>query len=87
MKTKEELEEAIKGTILKYKRVDYYPKGLITIDADTPVCMPCLKELWKQQVIDKKVYDQKLIDDTWKKPAWDGLQKKYRDGWWHDDWY
>ena len=45
MKTKEELEEAIKGTILKYKRVDYYPKGLITIDADTPVCMPCLKEL------------------------------------------
>ena len=37
--------------------------------------MACLDELRWQQVIDKKVYDQKLRDYTLRKPAWDKLQK------------
>ena len=46
MKTKEELEEAIKDTITKHKEIIF---GL-----DTPACMGCLDELQKQQVIDQK---------------------------------
>ena len=34
-----------------------------------------LSELKKQQAIDKKVYDQKLMDDTERKLACDGLQR------------
>ena len=41
--------------------------------------MACLADLWKQQVIDQKIYDQKLMDDTMRKLAWKGLQKKYCD--------
>ena len=67
MKTKEELEKAIKDTITKYKEIIFGP--------DSPVCMACLNELRKQQVIDKKVYDQKLMDDTMRKLAWEELQK------------
>ena len=67
MKTKEELEEAIKGTITGYKEIIF--------GWDTPVCMACLDELRKQQVIDKKVYDQRLMDDTMRKLAWEVLQK------------
>ena len=37
--------------------------------------MTCLDELRKQQVIDKKVYNQKLMDDKLRKLVWDGLQK------------
>ena len=37
--------------------------------------MACLNELRKQQVIDEKVYDQNLMDDTVRKLAWEGLQK------------
>ena len=37
--------------------------------------MKCLDELWKQRFIDKKVCDQKLMYDTIRKLAWDGLQK------------
>ena len=37
--------------------------------------MTYLDEILKQQVIGKKSYDRKLIDDTIKKLAWDGLQK------------
>ena len=70
MKTKEELEEAIKDTIKVYKEIIF---GL-----DTPFCMACLNELRKQQIIDQHVYDQKLMDDTIRKLAWEGLQKKYR---------
>ena len=51
MKTKEVVKEAIKDTITKYKEI-------------TPVCMTCLDELQKQQAIDEKVYDQKLMDNT-----------------------
>ena len=68
METKEELEEAIKDIITKYK-------GII-FGSDSPVCTTCLNELRKKQVIDEKVYDQKLMEDTVKKLAWDELQKK-----------
>ena len=37
--------------------------------------MACQDELRKQQAINKHAYDQKLMDDTMRKPAWDGLQK------------
>ena len=67
MKTKEELERAIQGTITKYKEIIF--------GGDTPVYVTYLEELRKQQVIDKKVYDQKLMDDTLRKLAWNGLQK------------
>ena len=37
--------------------------------------MECVDELRKQQIIDQHVYDQRLIDDTIRKLAWEGLQK------------
>ena len=67
MKTKEELEEAIKDTIKRYKE--------IILGSDTLACMACLDELQKQQIIDQKIYDQKLMEDTVKKLAWEGLQR------------
>ena len=67
MKTKEELEEAIKDTITMYKEIIFI--------SDTPACMACLDELRKQQAIDQHVYDQKLMEDTMRKLAWEGLQK------------
>ena len=67
MKTKEELQEAIKNTIRMYKEIIF--------SSDTPACMACLDELWKQQAIDQHVYDQKLMEDTMRKLAWEGLQK------------
>ena len=73
MKTKEELEEAIKDTITMYKEIIF--------SSDTPACMACLDELRKQQAIDQHVYDQKLMEDTMRKLAWEGLQKKYCNGW------
>ena len=73
MKTKEEFEEAIKDATTGYKQIIF--------GSDTPACIACLDELQKQQVIDKKIYDQKLMEDTLRKLAWDGVQKKYRDGW------
>ena len=68
MKTKEQLEEAIKNTIEGYKKIIF--------DSDTPVvCMACLDELQKQQIIDQHVYDQTLMEDTVRKFAWEGLQR------------
>ena len=61
MKTKEELEEAIKDTITRYKE--------IVLSSDTPACMACLDELRRQQAIDQKIYDQRLMEDTMKKLA------------------
>ena len=72
MKTLKELEEAIKDTITKYKEINF--------GTDTPACMACLDELQKQQAIDKKVYNERLMDDTVRKLAWKELQK-YRDRW------
>ena len=70
MKTKEELEEAIKDTITLYKEIIF--------GSDTPSCMAYLDEIRKQQVINQKIYDQKLMDDTIRKLAWEGLQKSIR---------
>ena len=67
MKTKEELEEAIKDTITEYKEIIF--------GSDTPACMACLDELRRQQAIDQKVYDQRVIDDLIRKLASEGLQK------------
>ena len=61
MKTKEELEEAIKDTITRYKE--------IVLSSDTPACMACLDERRRQQTIDQKIYDQRLMEDTMKKLA------------------
>ena len=61
MKTKEELEEAIKDTITMYKEIIF--------GSDTPVCMAYLDELLKQQIIDQHVHDQKLMEDTMRKLA------------------
>ena len=67
MKTKEELEKVIKDTIIKYQEIIF--------GVDSPICTKCLDEIRKQQVIDKRVYDQSLMDDTVRKLTWDGLQK------------
>ena len=67
METKEELEEAIKDTIKGYKEIIF--------GSDTLVYMACLDKLRKQQAIDPDVSDKKLIDDTIRKLAWDGIQK------------
>ena len=37
--------------------------------------MARLEELQKQQIIDQKIYDQKLLEDTMRKFAWEGLQR------------
>ena len=52
MKTKKELEEAIKDTIKGYKEIIF--------GSDTSACMVCLDKLRKQQIIDQYVYDQKV---------------------------
>ena len=72
MKT-EELEEAIKDTITMHKEIIF--------SSDTLACMACLDELRKQQIIDQKIHDQKLMENTMRKLAWEGLTKKYCDRW------
>ena len=67
MKTKEELEEAVKDTIKRYKEIIF--------GSDAPTWMVCLDELRKQLIIDQKIYDQKLMEDTMRKLAWEGLQR------------
>ena len=67
MKTKEELEEAIKDHITKYKEIIF--------GSDTPSCMVCLDEPRKQQIIGQKIFDQKLMEDTMRKLAWERLQR------------
>ena len=59
MKIKEELEEAIKDTITTYKEIIF--------GSDNTACKACLGELLRQQLIDKKVYDQRLIENTVRK--------------------
>ena len=41
----------------------------------SPICIKCLDERWKQQVISEKVYDQKLMGDAISKLIWDELEK------------
>ena len=45
-KIKQELKEAIKDTVTRYKEIIF--------GSDTPACMACLDELRKQQVIYQK---------------------------------
>ena len=81
MKTKEELEEAIKDTITRYKE--------IILSSDTPACMACLDELRRQQAIADGRYDGRSLkmEDTMVDGRYDeearmrGTSKKYRDGW------
>ena len=47
----------------------------MSFGADSPAWKTFLNELRKQQVINEKVHDQRLMDDTMKNLAWDGLQK------------
>ena len=65
MKTKEELDEAIKDTIKGYKEIIF--------GSDTLVCMACLNELRKQQTIDQPAYDEWLMDDMIRKLSWKRL--------------
>ena len=67
IKTKEELHKVIKDTITMYKDIIF--------GSDPPACMACLDELQKQQVIDHKIYDQKLMEDTVRKLAWRRFQE------------
>ena len=67
IKTKEELEEAIKDTIKGYKEIIF--------GSNTPACMACLDEIRKYQIIDQHVYDKRLMDDILRTIAWEGLQK------------
>ena len=53
MKSEKELEEANKDTMAMYKEIIF--------GSNTAVCMACLDELWKHQVIDQKVYDQSSL--------------------------
>ena len=65
-KEKKKPQEAIKDTIKRYKEIIF--------GSDTPVSMARLDEPRKQQIIDQKIYDQKLMEDTVRKLAWEGLQ-------------
>ena len=67
MKTREELEEATKDTITMYKNIIF--------GSDSSIYMACLEERRRQQVIDQKIYDQKLMENTMRKVAWEGLQR------------
>ena len=67
MKTREELAEATKDTITMYKNIIF--------GSDSSIYMACLEERRRQQVIDQKIYDQKLMENTMRKVAWEGLQR------------
>ena len=57
------------------KKPSWTPSKEIIFGTDTPACMTFLKSLQRQQVIDQQANDQKLINDTLRKFAWDGPQK------------
>ena len=59
MKTKEELQKVTKDTIARNKEIIF--------GVDSPICLTCLNDPRKQQIIHKKVYDEKLMDDTVRK--------------------
>ena len=67
MKTKQELEGAIKDTVTMYKEIIF--------NLNTPTCMACLDKPRKQQAIDLYVHDQKLMEDKLRKLAWEGIEK------------
>ena len=75
--TEQKHKKAIKDTIIKYKEIIF--------GVDSPICLAWLNELWKQHLIDEKVYDKQLIDDALWKLAWNRLQEKNCSRWWHTD--
>ena len=65
--SKEDIQKAIKNTIIKNKE--------IVFGVDSPICIKCLDELKKQHVVNDKAYNQKLKDAAVKKLVWDKLHK------------
>ena len=47
----------------------------IIFQNDSTMYEGCLNEIRKQQVYDDKVHNQKLMENTMRKLAWDSLQK------------
>ena len=56
-----------------HKRHNEYKE--IIFGSDIPTCTTCLDELRKQQKIDEYVPNRKLMNDTIRKLAWEGIQK------------
>ena len=48
----EDLQKVIKDTFIKYKEIIFV--------VDSHICIKCLNELWKQQIIDDKVSTKNL---------------------------
>ena len=67
MKTRQELEKSIVERQKKYKNI-IFGNG-------SRICKGCLNELWKQQVVDEKLDDQKLSENAIRKLVWDSLWK------------
>ena len=66
MKTKWELEKEIVETQRNYKDIIF--------GNDIPICKECLNELKKLQIIDERSHNQKLMESTIIKLAWDTLR-------------
>ena len=65
--SKEDIQKAIKNTIIKNKE--------IVFGVDSPICIKCLDELKKQHVVNDKAYNHKLKDAAVRKLVWDKLHK------------
>ena len=52
---KYELKQAIKDTILRYKKLIY--------ESDV-VCKRCMREIYKQEKIDEKMHSQRLLEQS-----------------------
>ena len=63
--SRQDLQKVIKDAIIKYKKIIF--------GVDNPICIECLSELLKLQVIDKIVYRKKLLEDTLMKLTWDNI--------------
>ena len=57
----EDFQDTIKDTIIKYKEIIFALDG--------PICIKCLDELRKQQVIDDNVYTKNRMDDAAREAA------------------
>ena len=63
--SREDLQKAIKDTLIKYKEIIFC--------ADTPICTEHLNELRRLQVFDQIVYRKKLSQDTVRKLTWENI--------------
>ena len=68
MKTREELEEAIRETITNCKEIIF--------GSDTTTCTAFLDELQKKQIIDQKIFNQRLMEETKRKVVWEERLQK-----------